>query len=71
MLSGRSAEALRGQAGRLSAHLEERSELSPADVAFSLVSTRGSFEHRAVVVGSDRAELRAGLEALARGEASA
>ncbi|WP_344641621.1 beta-ketoacyl synthase N-terminal-like domain-containing protein, partial [Kitasatospora cystarginea] len=70
-LSGRTPEALRGQAERLLARLDAEPDMSPVDVGFSLVSARGSFEHRAVLLGSDREELRAGLEALARGEAAA
>ena len=41
------------------------------DVGWSLVSTRSSFEHRAVVVGSDRDQLVAGLAGLAAGEPGA
>ncbi|WP_189828059.1 SDR family NAD(P)-dependent oxidoreductase [Streptomyces finlayi] len=48
--------------------MEEHPEASPAEVGWSLVSTRSLFDHRAVVVGEDRAELLTGLEALARGE---
>ena len=45
-----------------------RAELAPADVAFSLAATRGRFEQRGVVVGDDRAQILAGLDALAVGE---
>ena len=48
-----------------------RPELDPADVGWSLASTRSVFEHRAVVVGADRAELLAGLRAVAAGEPAA
>ncbi|WP_405812824.1 SDR family NAD(P)-dependent oxidoreductase [Streptomyces sp. NBC_01390] len=57
LLSARSATALREQAARLHAHLTERPELEPADVAHSLATTRSAFPHRAVVVGSGRTEL--------------
>ncbi|MEU4906040.1 SDR family NAD(P)-dependent oxidoreductase [Streptomyces sp. NPDC022067] len=70
-VSGKSADALRAQAVRLLADLERRPELSPTDVAFSLATTRAALDHRAVVVGGDRAGLVAGLEALARGESAA
>ncbi|MCC9311976.1 SDR family NAD(P)-dependent oxidoreductase, partial [Kitasatospora sp. RB6PN24] len=66
-VSGRSAEALAGQADRLGAWVCARPELEPADVAWSLAATRSVFEHRAVVVGGDRAALVAGLESLAAG----
>ncbi|MGW2325161.1 SDR family NAD(P)-dependent oxidoreductase [Streptomyces sp. NPDC001700] len=70
-LSGKSADALRGQAVRLLAHLEERPELPLTDLGYSLATTRAALDHRAVVVGDDRAALVAGLEALARGESAA
>ncbi|MEU1807224.1 SDR family NAD(P)-dependent oxidoreductase [Streptomyces sp. NPDC019937] len=70
-LSGRSADALRAQAVRLLAHVEERPELPLTDLGYSLAVTRAALDHRAVVVGEDRAALVAGLEALARGESAA
>ncbi|MEE4590302.1 SDR family NAD(P)-dependent oxidoreductase [Streptomyces sp. DSM 41524] len=68
LLSGRGADALRAQAAQLRAFLLERTELSALDVGHSLVATRSMFEHRAVVSGANRAELLAGLEAVAAGE---
>ncbi|OBJ29407.1 type I polyketide synthase [Mycobacterium colombiense] len=68
VLSGRSEQALANQARRLSAYLADRAEVSTLDIAWSLVSTRTLFEHRAVVVGGDRAALATGLAALAAGE---
>ncbi|GAB1815038.1 type I polyketide synthase [Mycobacterium sp. MUNTM1] len=68
VLSARSERALTNQARRLSAYLVDRSDLSPLDVAWSLAGTRTVFEHRAVVVGGDRAALATGLAALAAGE---
>ncbi|WP_460113711.1 type I polyketide synthase [Streptomyces platensis] len=67
-LSARSDEALRAQAVRLREHVE-RVGADPADVAFSLAVTRASFGERAVVLGSDRAELLAGLAAVTAGDA--
>lgn len=64
VLTARSAEALAGQAGRLAGW---PGEAGIADVGWSLVTTRSMFEHRAVVVGSDRERLTAGLEGLAAG----
>ena len=48
-----------------------RPELDPADVGWSLATTRSAFEHRAVVVGAGREELAAGLAAVAAGEPAA
>ncbi|SFW88490.1 Acyl transferase domain-containing protein [Amycolatopsis australiensis] len=68
VLSGKTPEAVRGQAARLAGHLAARPELSPADVGFSLVTSRSALDERAVVLGADRAELLDGLAALAAGE---
>ncbi|WP_174900188.1 type I polyketide synthase, partial [Acrocarpospora macrocephala] len=65
VVSGRSAGALRAQAGRLVARLEGAAGLGLADVGFSLAATRSAFEHRAVVLAGDRDGLMAGLGALA------
>ncbi|MDQ0936678.1 type I polyketide synthase [Streptomyces turgidiscabies] len=70
LVSGRSAEALSAQAGRLREWVTERPGLEPADVAWSLAATRSVFEHRAVVLGAGRAELVAGLESVAAGVSS-
>ncbi|HET8683493.1 MAG TPA: type I polyketide synthase, partial [Micromonosporaceae bacterium] len=69
VLSARSAEALRGQAAALAAHLAAGSPARPVDIGWSLVTTRSVFEHRAVVLGEDATQLRSGLRALAAGEA--
>ncbi|WP_306430418.1 ketoacyl-synthetase C-terminal extension domain-containing protein, partial [Streptomyces pilosus] len=66
VLSARSADGLRAQAGRLLGHAA-RPGLSPADVGYSLATTRSAFEHRAVVLGRNRAELLERVEALASG----
>ncbi|MGO9925585.1 MAG: type I polyketide synthase [Mycobacterium sp.] len=72
VLSARSADALRNQAGRLLAQVAGQdglgAGLSPVDVGWSLVATRSVFEHRAVVVGADREQLIAELAGLAVGE---
>ncbi|MET9079394.1 type I polyketide synthase, partial [Streptomyces sp. NPDC004232] len=70
LLAARSAPALRDQAARLLAHLEQRPELDVADVAHALALTRAPLEHRAAVTGTGRAALLAGLGALATGETS-
>ncbi|MEE4590641.1 SDR family NAD(P)-dependent oxidoreductase [Streptomyces sp. DSM 41524] len=69
VLSARGETALRAQAGRLRAHLEERPELRPVDVGYALATGRSAFGHRAVVVGAERAELLRGLAELASGTA--
>jgi len=53
VLSGRSLEALRAQAGRLLSWLDVRPGVDPVDVGFSLATTRSLFEHRAVVFDRD------------------
>nr|WP_239405329.1 type I polyketide synthase [Frankia sp. Cj3] len=70
LISARTPEALRAQAGRLAALVEQDGGLVPSDIAYSLATTRAAFEERAVVVGRDRAEFLAGLGALARGESA-
>ncbi|MFG2098954.1 type I polyketide synthase, partial [Streptomyces sp. NPDC048612] len=70
VVSGRSEAALRGQAARLAAAVSVADE-SPADVGFSLVTSRAALEHRAVVVGGSRDELVVGLEAVAEGRGAA
>ncbi|MFD7432912.1 type I polyketide synthase, partial [Streptomyces sp. NPDC059818] len=67
LMSGRTAEGLTAQAGRLREWVSARPELEPADVSWSLAATRSMFDHRAVVVGGDRGELTAGLDSLATG----
>nr|QBF51754.1 type I polyketide synthase [Streptomyces caniferus] len=70
IVSGRSAEALAAQAERLVSRVAG-SGLSPAEVGWSLLASRSSFEHRAVVVGSRTDELTAGVRAVAEGRPDA
>ncbi|MDN3356252.1 type I polyketide synthase [Actinomadura sp. DC4] len=63
-VSGRSAGALRAQAARLAA---SAGSPDPLDVGFSLATARAELSSRAVVVGAGRAELLAGLAAVAEG----
>ncbi|AEM83458.1 type I polyketide synthase [Streptomyces violaceusniger] len=70
VLSGRSEVALRAQAERLLARLNERPGLSPADVGHALATGRSAFEYRAAVVGADRFQLLGRLEVLAFGGVS-
>jgi polyketide synthase 12 len=68
VLSAKTAGSLGVQAVRLLEHLDADRELDIDDVGFSLARARSVFEHRAVVVGRGRGELREGLAALGRGE---
>ncbi|WP_254393849.1 type I polyketide synthase, partial [Streptomyces buecherae] len=68
VVSGKSDTALRAQAGRLREFVAGRPELSAADVAFSLATSRSVFEHRGVVTGAGREELLGRLGALAGDE---
>ncbi|MDT5223162.1 MAG: hypothetical protein QOG19_569 [Mycobacterium sp.] len=68
VLSAQTADALTNQANRLLAWVGARSELDETDIAWSLATTRSMFEHRAVVVGADRAALLTGLGGLVSGE---
>ncbi|GAB4585387.1 type I polyketide synthase [Nocardia sp. IFM 10818] len=63
VLSAKTTAALRDQARRLLAVADR----DPVDVGWSLAATRAALDHRAVVVGSDREQLLAGLTALADG----
>ncbi|MFJ1992401.1 type I polyketide synthase [Streptomyces asiaticus] len=65
VISARSADGLYGQAARLAEFARSHPELDPSDIAHSLITTRATFDHRAVVVGSARAELLSGLDAIA------
>ncbi|NKI44249.1 SDR family NAD(P)-dependent oxidoreductase [Streptomyces sp. LD120] len=69
-LSARSPEALRGQAAALLAATDPaRPGGTPSlgGTARALATTRTAFDHRAVVLGADAAELRTALTALAAG----
>ncbi|WP_171987844.1 type I polyketide synthase, partial [Streptomyces sp. MP131-18] len=71
LLSAGSEVALRAQARRLRAHLDDRPGLAPWDVGHSLALSRGALPHRAAVLGREREELLTGLDALAAGGAAA
>ncbi|MFE6623882.1 type I polyketide synthase [Streptomyces sp. NPDC057740] len=66
-LSARTAGAVVAQAERLAEFVERHPEVSAQDVAHALATTRAGLEHRAVVVGADRAELLAALRAFTPG----
>jgi acyl transferase domain-containing protein/acyl carrier protein len=65
VVSARDEVALGAQAARLSSWLGEEPEPRMDDIAFSL-TRRSAFDRRAVVIGSERRELEAGLDAVAR-----
>ncbi|MDH6145477.1 acyl transferase domain-containing protein/acyl carrier protein, partial [Kitasatospora sp. GP30] len=69
VVSGKSEAAVRGQAAALVERLEAEPGLSVLDAAFSVLTSRSVFGHRAVVLGTDRGELLAGLGELASGAA--
>ncbi|CAO0826074.1 Polyketide synthase OS=Streptomyces microflavus OX=1919 GN=Smic_51200 PE=4 SV=1 [Streptomyces microflavus] len=76
VLSGRSEQALRAQAGALHGLLGREDAPDPADVGRSLATTRTVFEHRAVVLtgagdGAGAVAALAALAALAEGTVSA
>ncbi|MFD1049090.1 ketoacyl-synthetase C-terminal extension domain-containing protein, partial [Kibdelosporangium lantanae] len=61
VISGRTAEAVRAQAAHLLSHVD-KAEIT--ELGWSLATTRSMLEHRAVVLGRDRDELRVGLGAI-------
>ncbi|MFZ0871194.1 MAG: acyltransferase domain-containing protein, partial [Rhodanobacter sp.] len=67
VLSAKSDEALCDQARRLHEHVDGNAEFGLLDIGYSLTG-RSMFEHRAVVLGSERARLLGSLQALAGGE---
>ncbi|HEV2638276.1 MAG TPA: SDR family NAD(P)-dependent oxidoreductase [Actinocrinis sp.] len=67
-LSAHTPAALREQAQRLLAFASTSPETTAAEIAHALATTRAGFDHRATVIGADRAELTAALAAFARGE---
>ncbi|MEU1520239.1 SDR family NAD(P)-dependent oxidoreductase [Streptomyces sp. NPDC005811] len=66
-LSARTPEALRAQAENLLDHALRHPGLSAADLGHSLATTRPVFAHRAVLLGTARDDLLAGLTGLASG----
>ncbi|HEX6352600.1 type I polyketide synthase [Actinophytocola sp.] len=68
VLSARTRPALRAQAAQLVDHLDQRPDLDPLGIGATLATRRSPFEHRAVVTGTDSAELMRGLHAMAAGE---
>ncbi|WP_406490404.1 type I polyketide synthase [Streptomyces phaeochromogenes] len=71
VVSGKDAAALERQAGKLRDFADAEPGADVADVGWSLVSSRSGFDHRAVVLGRGRDELRRGLASLSDGAESA
>ncbi|MGY5138295.1 acyltransferase domain-containing protein, partial [Streptomyces nigrescens] len=64
VVHGRTPDALRAQAAALATHLASLPDAAPYDVAHSLLTTRAALEHRAVLIGADRAALLTELHAV-------
>ncbi|MEV6978532.1 type I polyketide synthase [Kitasatospora sp. NPDC093806] len=67
VLSGKSVEAVQGQAAALLERLGVNPELGVLEAGFSLATSRSVFEHRAAVVAGDREELLSRLADVASG----
>ncbi|MFC6010870.1 type I polyketide synthase [Nocardia lasii] len=70
VVTARSADTVAAQAGALLDWLETNRDAEPTDIGLSLLETRARFDHRAVIVGHDRADLTAGVRALAEGRSA-
>ncbi|MFD5899853.1 type I polyketide synthase, partial [Streptomyces sp. NPDC060366] len=66
-VSGHTSDALRAQASRLHAWLEEQPDVDLPAVADALTGTRATLDHRAVVFGTGRGQLMDALAAVAAG----
>ncbi|MFD7631779.1 type I polyketide synthase, partial [Streptomyces sp. NPDC059851] len=71
VLSAKTDTALQAQAERLAARIAADETLEPADVAYSLATSRSALERRAVVVAGERDEFLASLTEVAAGEQAA
>ncbi|MFD0636626.1 acyltransferase domain-containing protein [Catenulispora yoronensis] len=67
LLSAKSSAALRAQADRLHAFYSSAPEVSPSRLSDALATTRAGFDHRAVILGRDRAQILSALGAVAAG----
>ena len=67
LLSGRTERALRAQAAKLLARVAGDDRVDLRDLAYALTAARGTFDHRAVLLPGDRADLVRRLAALAEG----
>ncbi|MCS7479353.1 SDR family NAD(P)-dependent oxidoreductase [Umezawaea endophytica] len=69
VLSGKTEQALRAQAAKLSEHLAAHPDTNPRDLAWSLATTRTAHTHRAAIVGTELADVVRGLDLLNPGVA--
>jgi acyl transferase domain-containing protein/acyl carrier protein len=67
LVYGQTEAGLRAQAQRLASYVDEHAGIAPADIGWSLATTRAAFPQCAVVLGGSRDELVDGLRAAARG----
>ncbi|MET9819762.1 beta-ketoacyl synthase N-terminal-like domain-containing protein, partial [Streptomyces sp. NPDC006355] len=67
VLSGKTDTALRDQAARLTAHLEDHPGRDIHAIGHALATTRTHFDHRAALTGTTPDELHTALHALATG----
>ncbi|GAB3412736.1 type I polyketide synthase [Flindersiella endophytica] len=70
LVSAATEPALRRQAANLAAWARTNPDLTPAEVARALATTRAALTHRGAVTGTDRADFLAGLDALSTSAAS-
>ncbi|MFF8004945.1 acyltransferase domain-containing protein, partial [Streptomyces sp. NPDC007917] len=68
MVSAKSEQALRAQAAQLHAYLTAHPDVDLGDVGYALATGRTAFDHRAVLLGPDRAGFLDALGALETGE---
>ncbi|MFH8813549.1 SDR family NAD(P)-dependent oxidoreductase, partial [Streptomyces hygroscopicus] len=68
VLSARSDQALRAQAERLRAFLDDHPEARPADIGVALATLRAGLERRAVLFATDEEGFRRALDGFAAGE---
>ncbi|MER6074408.1 type I polyketide synthase [Streptomyces sp. NPDC001817] len=66
-VSGKTAQAVRGQAERLRSHLDTLADDDIAATGLALAVSRATLDHTAVATGTDRADLAAALESIAAG----
>ncbi|WP_405777748.1 type I polyketide synthase [Streptomyces sp. NBC_01538] len=70
-LSARNQPALQAQAAQLYDFADSEAEPSLSATGRALATSRTAFQHRAVVLGKDRADLLSGLQAVATGGSAA